>query len=171
MIKLYIQKTDLFSPLNFCSGKQEDGYHKSEDTCRDDSVLRKVLTQISGAFFRLQDPPVSPEAAPSASEDADAPVPRRLCRSPSCASRAHRKHARLSPLSRRLPPAQSASFPQPPPDSLHVICPLSGRSSLARKIVPPPAPPPFPPGDIGNIRRHLGFLRLHWLGNAASIQY
>lgn len=114
MIKLYIQKTDLFSPLNFCSGKQEDGYHKSEDTCRDDSVLRKVLTQISGAFFRLQDPPVSPEAAPSASEDANAPVPRRPCRSPSCASRARRKHARLSPLSRRLPPAQSASFPQPP---------------------------------------------------------
>lgn len=85
MIKLYIQKTDLFSPLNFCSGKQEDGYRKSEDTCRDDSVLRKVLTQISGAFFRLQDPPVSPEAAPSASEDANAPVPRRPCRSPSCA--------------------------------------------------------------------------------------
>lgn len=170
MIKLYIQKTDLFSPLNFCSRKQEDGYRKSEDTCRDDSVLRKVLTQISGAFFRLQDPPVSPEAAPSASEDANAPVPRRPCRSPSCASRAPQT----------CPPLPSQQTPSPgpqrfvsaaPPDSLHVICPLSGRSSLARKIVPPPAPPPFPPGDIGNIWRHLGFLRLHWLGNATGIQY
>lgn len=161
MIKLYIQKKDLFLPLNFCSGKQEDGYCKSEDPCRDDSVLRKILIQISGAFFRLQDPlcPLFWRALQgrgcslglggwklSHSQTALLFPALRLSRTPEpCSPLPSRQ--RPSPRLVQLPDAErfvlGASL-----NSLYVIWSLSGQSFSARMILPPHPPPPFPLGDI-----------------------